>query len=504
MDSGWIKGFGPRFQGLLAPEILIAKSHCRSRDPDTLVDAVIGFCNWCIEDARLTREEVQPDAWMIYHSSYYIAQVDNGGHGQFAGNSGMKPKVLDDVEAGLATLGLEELAAVFRRFRGALARSQVLKRQVMEGGGFGDIPDPIREVDDAYFDSPERERFNRHAARWLKGAATVAALTPREIRARKREIVAGNKLRRRRIAAESRRSPREFLTGSALRLWDVTGLRRPGEGWYDQLRRRVAAEPNPSEGLDDAHAKLVDPFYEVVQDGDHEAVDGILAAYRELHVLHRLEAAPRWPADIRTYATRLLYAGDRMGRPDLLEQAADAWGRALVAGPPSYDHDPGLAWRSLAQALVALGRLDDRQVPAVKEALDAFERALAIDMDPARSRVFGYPAADILGRAEAHLVLAAQDDRARHLGAAREALAEARPLLRRDQRGRWRALDAERLALSPPAEVRAGERSRALRGLAVEIVRESEEDGSPRANPMRLKRLRRIGSELAAGFEPVP
>ncbi|MGZ8284442.1 MAG: DMP19 family protein [Allosphingosinicella sp.] len=495
----WSEGSPLRSQGLLAPEILVAKADRRSRDPDTLVDAVIGFCNWCTEEAGLIREEVQPDAWTIYHSSYYIAQVHNGGHGQFAGNSGMKPKVLDDVETGLARLGLGDLLAIFGRFRRALDGSPALKRKAMEGGGFGDIPDLIREVDHAYFDSPEPERFNRQAAQWLKGAPTVAALTPREIRARKREIVASNRLIERRRASETRRSPRRLLVDSALRLWDATGLRRPGESWYEQLRRRVAVEPNPSEELDEAFARLIDPFYDSVQDADHEGVDAILAAYRDLHARHRLEEKPRWPDYIRTYATRLLYAGDRMGRPDLLEQAADAWGRVLVLGPPSNDYDPGVAWRSLAQALVALARLDERQVPAVSEALDALERAL--DIDSARDPGLGCRADDILGRAEAHLVLATREKRALHLRAAQEALGEARPWLRRDKRGQWRALDAERLALSPPVEVGAHDRSRALRGLDIEIVRESEEEGSPRAHPMRLKRLRRLRATLADGSE---
>lgn len=140
---------------------------------------------------------------------------------------------------------------------------------------------------------------------------------------------------------------------------------------------------------------------------------------------------------------------------------------------------------------------------AVRNALDAFESALALDsMDPEKSATVGYPAIDLLGRVEAHLVLATQQDRAEHLQAAREAIVEAWPLLRRSGRGQWRAVAAELLTLLPPAQVRARDRARALKGLDREIAWELEEDGGPRANPVRLERLRRMRAALAGDPEP--
>ena len=293
------------------------------------------------------------------------------------------------------------------------------------------------------------------------------------------------------------------MVDAVLRLWDKTGLRRPGENVLDLARRRVAARPSWAQEVGDALAELVPPFEPAVQDGDHEKVDKILSAYREIHARYRIETTSRWPADLRFYAHRLQYAGARLGRVDLLERAAEAWNHAIVAGPPSYDYDPGGAWRSLGQTRVELGRLDERHVPAVRNALDAFDRALAIDsMDPGKSATSGYTAADLLGRAEAHLVLATKQDRAGHLQAASEAIVEAWPLLRRSGRRQWRAVAAELLTLLPPDQVRARDRARALKGLDREIARELEEDGGPRANPVRLKRLRRMRAALADDTEP--
>lgn len=417
-------------QGLLAPEILVTEAELRSGDPDTLLFAVVGFCRWCIDEAWLIREEVQPDAWRIAHSSYYISQVRNGGHGQFAGNTGMKPEMLDDVEAGLEMLGLSELHAIFRRFRDALEADPALKRKTMEGYGFGDVPDVIRDIDDAFEKSKDPKRFYPRASSWLKEAPTVVALTPREIRARQEAILASNRLLDRRRAQASRPSPREVVVDAARRLWDRTGLRRLGEYLLGLARRRAAARARLAREAGAALVELVPPFEPAVQAGDHDKVDEIFSAYREIHARYRIEATPRWPGEIQMYAKRLQYASERLGREDLLEGAADAWNRAIVAGPPSYDYDLGLAWRPLGQTRVELGRLDERHVLAVGKALDAFDRALAIDsIDSGNCAAFGYPAIDLLGRAEA-------------------------------------------------------------------------QHGSPRANPMHLKRLRRMRAALAGDTEP--
>jgi hypothetical protein len=483
----WSRGSLTRSQGLLAPDILVTKAEHGAGDPHALPDAVIRFCRWCVEEAWLVRDEVQPDAWLIHHSSYYIAQVNNGGHGQFAGNSRMMPDVLDDVETGLGRLGLDDLLGVFRRFRSALAADPALKRATMEGYGFGDIPDSIRAVDDAFFESPDLERFHREAARWLQEAPTVLALTPREIRARQEAILASNRLLSRRRDAAARRPPWAALKDVAARLWDKTGLQRPGETFLDHARRRVAANPGWAWEVSEIQSRLISQVYLGVHNEDHAGLDEIFAEFRDLHSRYRIEKTSRWPADIRMYASKLHYAGERLGRSDLLEQAADAFGRSIATGQ-AYEWDPGFDWRSLGEVLVELGRLDGKYVPGVREALDAYAQARAIDS--AQPDKHYYVAFDLIGRAEAYLVLAANGADSGHLDSARDSLAEARPLLRPADRNRWSVVNAELLSLLPPAGIRARERGQAIRALDAAIAWEAENEGGDSANPMRLKRLR--------------
>lgn len=483
-----------RSQGLLAPEILVTLANHQASDSDALPDALVEFCNWCIEEAWLVRDEVQPSAWPIYHASYYIAQVNNGGHGQFAANSAMQIEVLGDVALGLERLGLNDLLAIFRRFRSALERDAALKTSAMEGAGFGEGAAFIRELDDAFFASSDPKRFSRQASNWLKDAVTVLPLTPRELRARQAKIIASNNLLLARRSASLRRPPWGRFKQAAARLWGKTGIRRPGETVLDQLRRRVAENPPPEWQAGDALGQLIIALPTAVQDGDDAQVDRIFAEFRNIHARFSLEKANRWPHDIRMYASKLHYAGERLGRPDLLAQAAEAFGRSIATGAV-YSSDPGFDWRSLGQALVALARLRQSYLPGLTDAVDAFAKAYIMDAE--RPDLHSSHVRTILGRAEAHLVLAANTGGGVHLDAARDALAEARPLLTKDNRNEWGVINAEQLSLRPRADVARRDRDQAVRQLDLAIAWEEKNDGEPRANPMRLKHLRQLRAVIA-------
>lgn len=478
-------------QGLLAPDILVTKAEFASGEPDVLVDAVVQFCRWCVDDAALVRGEVQPDAWLIGHTSYYISQVGNGGHGQFASNSDMNAEVLDDIEAGLTQLQLKYLLEIFCRFRGELS-NDALKQVVIDGGGFGEIPRVIAELDEAFHHSPDPGRFRHQAMQWLKEAPTVLAVSPRELRERQKAILTSNRLleHRRKLTSQSLWTR---LTAAAARLWDRTNLRRPGESDLDQVRRRIAADRPVAWQINDLKGNLIQRVYPAVLGGNDEEVDRIFAEFRDLHARFRLHAIEGWPEHIRMYASKLHYAGEQLGRCDLLEQAADAFGQTIATGAV-YVWDAGFDWRSLGHALVELGRLDKSKIPGVTEGINAFTNALAADA-PAPD-IYSRRLRSLLGLAEAHLVIAAANGGAEHIDAARETLDKARPLLKPDERCRWGALDAELLVLMP-GKLRSRERERALRQLEKAITWETENDGDPRANPQRLRRLHELRDRIA-------
>lgn len=484
-----------RFQGVLAPEILVTRAHCRERHPDTLPHALVEFCNWCLRDAALLREEVQADAWPIYYSSLYLGQVANGGHGQFAGDTGMDPFVVNAVERGLDLLELRDLSKIFGQFTSALLNDANLKASVMQGGGFGDIPPIVDALDTAFFASVDRDVFALRASAWLRRNPHVVAVTPREKKVREARIVAANALLAQRLGAATRARPREAILERVWRFWDLTGLRRPGASGHVHLRRRFAALPPEWPLLLDAELTSLRQRFDVALEDDAFQIDAVIAEYRDVHRRYELHAKPRWSHDISFLGGKLLLAGEKLGRVDLLGQAADAFGQAIAAAGSQGTAGSTYEWLSLGEALVAAARLDDAAVPGLTEALGAFDRAIA--NSGAQADLSGRWGLELacLGRAEALILLATGEDCAEHLAAARDLLDEVRDPATYPGKQRNAAAYAELLTLLPGTEDSEGERRRARRRLDVAIAREQDNDGAVWTSLGRLDRLRRLRAD---------
>lgn len=162
--------------------------------------------------------------------------------------------------------------------------------------------------------------------------------------------------------------------------------------------------------------------FDVALEDDASQIDAVIAEYRDVHRRYELHAKPRWSHDISFLGGKLLLAGERLGRVDLLGQAADAFGQAIAAADSQGTTGSAYDWLSLGEALVVTARLDDAAVPALTEALDAFDRAIA--NSGAQAELSGRWEVELacLGRAEALILLAAREDCAERLAAARDLL----------------------------------------------------------------------------------
>ncbi|MBU1383640.1 MAG: DMP19 family protein [Alphaproteobacteria bacterium] len=184
---------------VLAPDILVdVRDVGPGTDSYAPVQACIDFCNWCRQDAGLGLEEVAPDAWRCYFVDYYRAQVSNGGHAQFAGNSGLRPRVLDFIAEGLKAMEASEFLEIFEEFRHAMDRDPALRRRTVESGGFGDIPDVIEALDRRFFALNSIWLLVEHTSAWVTTRPTWTPLPPSELAARKTAILAGSRSGRRR------------------------------------------------------------------------------------------------------------------------------------------------------------------------------------------------------------------------------------------------------------------------------------------------------------------
>lgn len=95
------------------PAILVPQSAFDDEASYALPDAVAAFVNHAIHTACYHREELPQQAMQAFHVDYYVAQVNNGGHGQYVRNSGWHQYQIDDIRAGLRAIGSDEAIALY-------------------------------------------------------------------------------------------------------------------------------------------------------------------------------------------------------------------------------------------------------------------------------------------------------------------------------------------------------------------------------------------------------
>lgn len=74
-----------------------------------LMMAIVNWFNKVQNEGAFLMGEMPAAACQAYHADYYLAQVNNGGHAQFALNSQMNPVVLHWALEGLKAAGLDEM-----------------------------------------------------------------------------------------------------------------------------------------------------------------------------------------------------------------------------------------------------------------------------------------------------------------------------------------------------------------------------------------------------------
>jgi hypothetical protein len=183
-------------QGLIAKKILVDEAALQSADPYDVVMAVINFVNWAMQDALLLPEEFPREAMYAYHVDYYVAQVNNGGHAQFATNSQMLQKTIANIENGLAAFGTDDARAIFGDFLIVMRDSSEAfnlddARQTFEK--INEQPQ-IETLDDRFFAANVGDDLIRNNVVWLRRLPQFRALSPARLAAEKAALKANNRL----------------------------------------------------------------------------------------------------------------------------------------------------------------------------------------------------------------------------------------------------------------------------------------------------------------------
>lgn len=151
------------------PTIIVPQSAYDSEADYALPGAVVDFVNHVLNQAMYQRTEIPAAAMQVFHVDYYIAQVNNGGHSQYVGNSGWHDYQIADIRAGLAAIGISEAIELYEDLC-AFADSHPEQFMAgMKAHGFGVFPEFFDKADKLFFNGLNNRlaRGNSNRARLL-------------------------------------------------------------------------------------------------------------------------------------------------------------------------------------------------------------------------------------------------------------------------------------------------------------------------------------------------
>lgn len=152
-------------------EIIVSESSYRAAgkyaDYD-LAAGVVTFVNDMLGEGQYLRDEIPREAFIAYHLDYYVGQVNNGGHAQFAGNSGWKAEANADIRDGLALIGEHEAAAIFADFERFAEANPEAFAEAAEGCGFEGTWRHTEAFDTRFYAGPGTS-IPASSAAWLRG-----------------------------------------------------------------------------------------------------------------------------------------------------------------------------------------------------------------------------------------------------------------------------------------------------------------------------------------------
>jgi hypothetical protein len=152
-----------RIQGPLLDSILISQGAYDDSDSYALIQANIDFVNWARGTAFFVVGEFPQQAIWSYYVDYYRAQVCNGGHGQFWGNSAFTPLIAGSCLRGLRAMGAMEHLAMFEELAALVAASgdEQLTREAKQA--------VLKSLDERFFAIESSDILVARNDAWLRG-----------------------------------------------------------------------------------------------------------------------------------------------------------------------------------------------------------------------------------------------------------------------------------------------------------------------------------------------
>ncbi|ONG50031.1 hypothetical protein BKE38_19785 [Pseudoroseomonas deserti] len=156
--------------------ILVKQSSLNDPQPFALVGDTVDFVNTLQAHGAFLPEELPRDALRAYHCDDYLAQVMNGGHGQFVGNRRWPEPMIRDIAEGLAAMQAEPYARIFAELRTIVARHGSWEQ--------AETAPELEALDDRFFALDAYQTFSPRIAAWLRGLPILEPVPDADLPAR--------------------------------------------------------------------------------------------------------------------------------------------------------------------------------------------------------------------------------------------------------------------------------------------------------------------------------
>lgn len=214
--------------GTMTDRILLNATDVDIDDDMSVWDAAGDFVHWAETQAYLLPGEFPESLYNLSKVSYYAGQIDNGGHMQFALNSGLQPDVIERVTVGLKEIGAMEFSSVYEEFRRLMETEPELRSEALNLDHTA-VPTAIDDLDERFYQLGGATKLVEHGAAWIRSLPNVVFVSQDQLQSERAAVVARNTLlearRAERVAAlEAAKAEKPWYVAAARRLCALKGL----------------------------------------------------------------------------------------------------------------------------------------------------------------------------------------------------------------------------------------------------------------------------------------
>ncbi|WP_425101747.1 DMP19 family protein [Tropicibacter sp. S64] len=168
-------------------------------DPAPLVQAVVNYVNHMQSKGRYKRGELPEAALQAFHTDFYLAQVNNGGHAQFVHNAfSIIDLTLDDVTKGLKAMGAQDYLILARAAQKWVQENPEEAKQ--QTGFTGGIAPALKRLDRPFYQLDRKTPLQGFIASWIAAHPALQVVPDAELGAELQKLADANPEGKRRDA----------------------------------------------------------------------------------------------------------------------------------------------------------------------------------------------------------------------------------------------------------------------------------------------------------------